>query len=209
MRKGIVIDLDGTLMNTNTFHEYIVFVSRNALMGLRIDILMVLIFQVLLRKCRIITHERMKYYVLRKTCKYMKGDRLNAFENILLDKVNSQVLSILANNKNRGYYTCLSTAAPENYASIISNHFGFDGYCATSVPYGKNINWHENVREWKRTNTLDFLGRRNVELSILVTDHYDDLPLLRESKECNYLVNPSEKTVNILENNHIDFNILN
>lgn len=31
MRKGLVVDLDGSLMNTNTFQKYIVFIIKKQL----------------------------------------------------------------------------------------------------------------------------------------------------------------------------------
>ena len=105
-----------------------------------------------------------------------------------------------------GYLTVLSTAAPKPYAKIISSDYGFDSYCATEMPQGSN--WRENVNEQKKTNTLDLLKNIGGELSVLVTDHYDDLPLLYLPKECNYIVNPTDKTKQYLEDNDIEYCLL-
>mgnify|MGYP007020969154 CR=1 FL=1 len=43
MRKGLVVDLDGSLMNTNTFQKYIVFIIKEAALVCRFDIVITLL----------------------------------------------------------------------------------------------------------------------------------------------------------------------
>lgn len=195
MRKGLVVDLDGSLMDTNTFQKYILFIIKEAILVRRFDIAVTLSYWVTLRKCRCITHERMKYHVLVKTAPFMNPQRLELFVDWLMGYVNVSVRNILEAKKRQGYYICLSTAAPENYVRIISERLGLDGFCASSVPLDKDEDWHENVRVMKKNKTLEFLKERDIRISVLMTDHYDDLPLLLEKKDCNYLVNPSSKTL--------------
>lgn len=38
--------------------------------------------------------------------------------------------------------------------------------------------WQENVKGTKCKNTLNLLKEQNLDIDILVTDHYDDIPLL-------------------------------
>ena len=208
MRKGVVIDLDGSLMNTNTFQKYIVFVTKEAFRIFRFDIIIALFGWVALRKCRFITHERMKCHILKKTCFFMNSKRLGVFVDRLMDDINVCVQKVLEVKRRSGYYICLSTAAPESYAQIISDRLEFEGFCASSIPVNKDRDWHENVREVKKNNTLRFLKERDIEMSILITDHYDDLPLLYEKKECNYLVNPSLKTLDYCKAACIRFELL-
>ncbi len=195
MRKGLVVDLDGSLMNTNTFQKYIVFAIKEAILVCRFDLVITLLYWVALRKCRCITHERMKYHVLVKTCFFMDTRRLELFVDCLMNDINVGVRKIIEAKKEQGYYICLSTAAPENYVRIISERLGFEGFCASSVPVNKEGEWFENVRDMKKDKTLKFLREKEVKMSILMTDHYDDLPLLCENKDYNYLVNPSLKTL--------------
>lgn len=208
MRKGIVVDLDGSLMNTNTFQKYIVFVMKNAFFIGRFDIVIALFYWVFLRKSRCITHEKMKYHVLWRTRFFMNSQRLERFVDSLMNDINVCIQKILEVKRGLGYYICLSTAAPENYVQIISNRLGFEGFCASSIPVNKDSDWHENVRKMKKNNTLRFLKERNIEMSILITDHYNDLPLLCEKKECNYLVNPSLKTLDYCKVACIKFELL-
>ena len=79
MRKGLVVDLDGSLMNTNTFQKYIVFIIKEAALVCRFDIVITLFYWATLRKCRCITHEKMKYHILVKTCFFMNSQRLELF----------------------------------------------------------------------------------------------------------------------------------
>lgn len=208
MRKGIVVDLDGSLVKANTFQRYVAFAAGSALSAGRLDIAAALSWWVSLRKCRCVTHGRMKRQVLWKTRSFMDGRRLEGFVDTLMDDVNARVREILEAGRGRGYYVCLSTAAPESYARIISGRLGLDGYCASPVPADGDGGWRENVREAKRDNTLGFLRERGVEMSVLVTDHHDDLPLLRESKDCNYLVDPSPKTLEACRAAGISFELL-
>ena len=43
MRKGLVVDLDGSLMNTNTFQKYIVFIIKEAALVCRFDIVITVV----------------------------------------------------------------------------------------------------------------------------------------------------------------------
>jgi len=208
MRKGIVIDLDGSLIKTNTFQKYIVFVTKKVIRVFRFDIAIALFYWVALRKCRCITHEKMKYHVLRRTLFFMNSSRLEKFVDWLMSDINICVKNVLEVKRAQGYYICLSTAAPESYVRIISDRLGFEGFCASSIPVNRGEVWYENVREMKKNNTLNFLKERDIKMSILITDHYDDLPLLYERKEYNYLVNPSLKTLKSCRAAGIKFELL-
>lgn len=208
MRKGLVVDLDGSLMNTNTFQKYIVFIIKEAALVCRFDIVITLFYWVTLRKCRCITHEKMKYHILVKTCFFMNSQRLELFVDWLMNDINVSVRNILEAKKEQGYYICLSTAAPENYVRIISERLGLDGFCASSVPVDKEGDWYENVRDMKKNKTLNFLKDRDIKISVLMTDHYDDLPLLCENKDYNYLVNPSLKTLKSCRMAGVSFELL-
>lgn len=111
MRKGLVVDLDGSLMNTNTFQKYIVFIIKEAALVCRFDIVITLFYWVTLRKCRCITHEKMKYHILVKTCFFMNSQRLELFVDWLMNDINVSVRNILEAKKEQGvlympFYSC-------------------------------------------------------------------------------------------------------
>ena len=114
---------------------------------------------------------------------------------------NHEVVAILNKYRNRGYSTVLSSAAPEVYAKIVGKRYDFDFICSTVMPNFDE--WHENVNVQKKKNTLSLLEINSLKLAVLVTDHYDDMPLLLIDKEENYVVNPSEKSKRIIENEHV------
>ena len=60
----------------------------------------------------------------------------------------------------------------------------------------------------KKNKTLNFLKDRVIKISVLMTDHYDDLPLLCENKDYNYLVNPSLKTLKSCRMAGVSFELL-
>ena len=67
--------------------------------------------------------------------------------------------------------------------------------------------WRENVGEVKRDKVEELLALNDARLSIFVTDHYDDLPLLALEKDSNLLVNPSASTCESCKRRNILFSI--
>ncbi len=207
MRKGVVVDLDGTLLQTNTFKDYILFVGNETLRQCQFHIAILLLGWVLCRKFRLISHETMKYRILRTTQSFMIESRLQNFVFKIRKKQNTEVVRLCQKFKQSGYYILLSTAAPESYVRLLFSDFRFDAYCASPLPQRGRL-WKENVREQKRNNTLALLQRENVLLEVMITDHYDDLPLLRERKKRNILVAPTAKTIEKLSQLNINYEII-
>lgn len=203
MKKSLIIDLDGTLLNTNTFKEYIKYIFNNTLKKRKFLISVQIVVYVILRKLRIISHECMKKHILKYTSPFMSSEKLKKFTQTLYRKENLKVVELLLKYKAQNYLCILSTAAPESYAKIIANHYGFDN-CIATPNYIIN-SWKENVKENKKENTINFLKRNNASLNIFITDHHDDLPLLKIPKEINIMVNPNTQTQRILKENHITF----
>lgn len=207
MQKAIVIDLDGTLLTINTFKSYILFVSKLACRKGRLDIAVALAFWVGLRKCRLTSHEKMKCHILQHSAHFMNQERLNDFVNTILPFRNGKVYECALVYRKQGFFLCLSTAAPCSYASLIAERLSFDSVCATPMP-SQVHNWKENVKEIKCKNTLKQLEKHHLTLDILMTDHYDDIPLLKIKKLKNIVVNPTVHTLEKLETEDINFELL-
>lgn len=202
MKNAIVVDLDGTLLKINTFVHYIKFVCKKALRRGNVIIVGRIVLLVILRKVRLISsHEKLKKKILTCSIGYFDDNEMEELAFLLYEYENCEVVSIIEQYRNKGYLTVLSTAAPSIYAEIIGRHYKFDYVCSTKLPKGKY--WQENVNEQKKLNTLKLLKDNSLVLSVFITDHYDDLPLLLVEKETNYIVNPSEKSKRIIKENRI------
>lgn len=209
MKKGVIVDLDGTLLSINTFHKYIIFSFMEAVKSNDLFTALKLIFFVFFRKLRIIKHDTMKLCILNSTDSYMNECRIKSFVSALLEKINNKVLELIKKYKKRNYLICLSTAAPEIYVNELIKEFPqiFDFICSTPAP-SREVLWRENVKQVKYNNTISLLNSRNVELNVLITDHFDDIPLLSVEKDLNILVNPSKQTCRKLNEQNIKYSIL-
>ncbi len=206
-RRAVVVDLDGTLLSTNTFKDYVLFVAKESVTALRIDVTLGVMFFVALRLMRVVSHSTMKYYLLRMTARFMGADRLSRLAEMLLLKANPEVTALCEDYRKQGCYVLLATAAPESYAGIISSRMGLDGCCATPMPQPES-EWKENVREQKREAVLRHLESEDASIAVVVTDHHDDIPLMSSNPGKNILVNPSSKTISIVRRNGIQIEIL-
>ena len=202
MKKALIVDLDGTLLQTNTFRDYLIFCGRAALCRFRLPLACSIVWWVALRKVRLISHSRMKRALLLRTAVFMRRrGRLDQFVEQELVKVNPRVLSFVEQYRNRGHLMVLATAAPSMYALPLTEMLHFDLCCATPLPSEVVIGkWQENAGQ----NKLDALQRllrvHSATIDVVVTDHHDDLPLLNANTEgSNYIVNPSTQTTAALQ----------
>ena len=139
----------------------------------------------------------------------MDKRRLNRFVDSIMPFLNKKVYENALAYRRQDYWLCLSTAAPASYASLIAQRLSLDSVCATPMPSQAGLKtWKENVKEVKCKNTLQHLSLHDLQLKVLMTDHYDDIPLLRVPKEGNILVHPSSKTLDIANQHHIAYTII-
>lgn len=202
-KKVLVMDLDGTLYNINTFHFFIKYLVRFSLKTFNVKLLFILIKAMILRVFKVINHSKMKFIIL----KAVKGN----------DKINYKAfVSSLSKYKNQLQIMegatfdikVLATAAPNCYSKIIALQEGFDVCLATNTPINNYQQDFENVKEVKKQSVINYLQSLGIEhVDTIVTDHYDDLPLIKIAKQV-ILVNPSKQTQNILKQNQIFFNIV-
>ncbi len=210
MKRGVIVDLDGTLLQGNSFEMYVVFVMKEAFKTLRFDIVCELLWYVGMRRARIVSHKYMKYYILRLTRRFMTDERLSRLVDILATKIYLCLVEDICSRRLTGCYICMATAAPDSYAQILASRLGFDACCATSMPNVSFLHWKENKSEEKLCNIENVLQKNNVDMSEVFTDHIDDLPILRANRDGqNFLVNPSPKTISLLTREKVRFTIYN
>ena len=76
MRKALAIDLDGTLLSTNTFRDYLSYCGSAALHNFQFDICFSILWWVVLRKLRFVSHSRMKQALLDGDMDYLRGEAI-------------------------------------------------------------------------------------------------------------------------------------
>lgn len=196
-RKLAVFDLDGTLYRGSSLREYFKWgVRRLVMKGHLIDAIIVAA-RCIGERCKWISHLDMK----RRNClimeKHMTERDNRKFVEILIIRVNPEVAQLLGVLKRQGYATALASASPESYCRPLSERFGMD-YCIATAPVASQSQYVECRGEEKLKRVMQC----DEELDVVVTDHHDDLPLLKKnSKGSNYIV--KSKATDLLKINDI------
>lgn len=204
----VVVDLDGTLVDVNTFTRYILFAAKRLMWRFKPIAVAKIVAAAVSRKMRRIPHSEMKRRILCLTQPYMTDDDIRELTKKLLHRINPSVLNELEGYRSRGYLILLATAAPQLYAGSIATAMHFDGCVATQDFFSDDESWHENVGEAKLASVCDYLSSCGGQVSVVMTDHHDDLPLLRYNTGKNLLVNPSPKTLTTLSCQGIAFDLI-
>lgn len=200
-KRVIVVDLDGTLYTINTFHHYLKFLVIEHLKSLKFWVLLKFSMVFLKRVLGVISHAEMKYKILSWSSQYNLDHQ--KFVNAIKKYQNK--LNVLETNTFD--YKILATAAPYCYASIIATHQGFDYCIATQFLDTGFTSTFDNIRVVKKENVEQLLMSLEIdEIDTLITDHIDDLPLMKISKEI-VIVNPSERLKNRLNDQDIAYKV--
>lgn len=208
MRSALIIDLDGTLLQTNTFRDYLRFCGRCATSAFRWDLSLSIGWWVMLRKMRLISHSTMKRHLMQRTVLFMqRKGRMDDFVEEELLLCNPHVKAQMERYRNRGHMLVLATAAPNFYAKALADDHRLDACLGTPLPSEVVIgDWHENVGEEKAHNLQRFLQQHDARLDAIITDHHDDLPLLRlHPQGPNYLVAPSAQLLAMADKEQIAY----
>lgn len=195
-----VVDLDGTLLKGNSLRRFIPFLLRHLQSQRQFLATFKLLTLMALRSVRIISHRRMKHPIHRHAERMTRED-MAQFISLLLGDIDMQLLDSLRASGSR---LLLATAAPYPYSRPLAEVLGFDGCIATH--YTPRLSDYEECRgERKAKMALDFARHNQLEATMVVTDHSDDLPLLRLDNIKRLLVNPSEKLTTALKTENLPF----
>lgn len=208
MQKAIVVDFDGTLLMKNSFEEFYRQLAIYALSRGRLKLLGALCFGIVRRKLRLISHAELKRITLLRLVTEDISSFIESFAKRMQRWIDSRVVKELNDYVVKGYYAFLSTAAPLLYVQPIVDKANIDigEILATGCP--DNDNWRENCREEKARRTLERIQTLRQGLAVLMTDHLDDLPLLKIPKERNVLVNPTEATLRAVSMHGIPYDVM-
>ncbi|ARV09029.1 hypothetical protein BTO05_05030 [Winogradskyella sp. PC-19] len=200
-KKVLVVDLDGTLYDRNTFHEFLFFLVKYFFIRVAIFRFLPLIIVIMQRLFNLISHAKMKYRVLL------------IIRNLDIDY--TDFISKLSKHKNELKeisdtsfdIKILATAAPSCYATHIAKTEGFDVCLATDIPENGFTSDFENLRDRKKENLLDYFKKNNLKsVDVFITDHIDDVPIIKIAKK-NIIINPNTKFSNWLKENLINFEV--
>ena len=201
-KKVLVVDLDGTLYATNTFHQFMSYLLKSSVKNLDPIFCFQIVFFSFLRAIKIISHSRLKFYILKKVTTRFYIDYLEFVDSI--DKYKRVIT--LQYNKDFDV-KILATAAPYCYSNVIANKLNFDACIATDFSIPKFSIEFENARENKKKNVVDFLKKEGlVTVDLFITDHIDDLPLIKISK-MNVIINPNFEFEKALQSLNIQYEV--
>lgn len=188
--KSIIVDLDGTLYCGNTLHRYLLTAFTKSLAEGRIGTTTKIAWAYLLRGLRISSHHRFKQRALIAAGHDAK--LLDAFAKKARPNLNTRLINYIKQREKDGDYVLLATAAPDFYVSKLWN-----GPMVCSYFDDKN-KLHECRSDMKLKAVLNHIKAKGLNrINTVITDHYDDLPLLEVAEE-RLMVNPSTHTQSTL-----------
>ena len=181
----LIFDLDGTILRTNSFPLWVVYLMIGRIPELdrrqRISLSMQTMRLLLSRKIGRLSHDELQRRLQMVWQAEIAGGRLpmtNRYEAWLLRRVRPNLGSLLSLLVKRQFDSVLATAAAADYAEPLGRRLGFQHVLATRA--NRIVGEPANARAEKRRSVGDFLrdvgwGDRSL---ILFTDHLDDLPLI-------------------------------
>lgn len=192
---GVVfVDLDGTLVLDNSFHLFLWSLWLKGGPRLRMVLIRAAIVRSLTRRD---PRTRMKRSILQSFFR-SPGDRRQAVVEHTLAKMNPTisrpVLERVSSYREKGWYTVLATAAPECYARPFAQILGLDD-CLASPEVECPDDWFELIGARKaeacKAWAEGVAGDAPIEIAAM-TDHLDDLPLLRLASHVVIQAKPSD-----------------
>ena len=123
MKKAVIVDFDGTFVSINSFEYFYKELTKCAIKTGNIALFAFLLYQITLRKLRLIEHCELK----KRTLHYFFNSNLLSFIPDFVGKlrhyVNDSVFSLCRDYKSNGYAVHLCTAAPELYVKPFVDSF--------------------------------------------------------------------------------------
>ena len=183
-RRLVVVDLDGTLIQGNSLRMFMRIGLMQNVKRCKLIRVLKMIWLMLLRSMKLITHTDFKYNVI-ELIEITEKTR-QVFKAKAIAKFNPDIKDMICDFQVEGAAILLATAAPDIYVPWI-----WKGEFIASETKTR----HELRGEEKLKGVKEYMRKNNMDLYAVITDHYDDLPLLRAGATHNILVNPSLKTI--------------
>lgn len=184
----VIVDLDGTLLTRNSFHIFTRFLLRKAVRRHSVANIIRIASLCSYRKLHAISHRRLKWELMRLADKLLTQADFDRLAESMLAYVNPRVADFV-----KGRQWILATAASAEYVAPLSQLLGCQTYISTKRPDSMRF---EDYLEARGEEKLRLTKQRlnGADIDIALTDHIDDLPLLKAAK-APILVNPSHSTL--------------
>lgn len=177
----VFVDLDGTLVLGNSFHEFLGALWRGGGLGVR-----VLMVQAFLLRCARGGSGRLAMKArLMKAFEGSSPERQDIIVGAVLGRlrrmISFPVLQRVRDLAEAGWIPVLATAAPDYYARPFTEELGFFRDCLATPPVA-GVAWREFSGDAKADVCAKWLAASGgAERIAVITDHADDLPLLRQA----------------------------
>jgi phosphoserine phosphatase len=183
----LIFDLDGTVLRVNSFPHWVLFLICGPIRGIglfrRMRLARRAAWLLLLRKLRRIDHAALLGGLQRAWWEIptaITGALVDPLQTMLLRRIRPNLRTLLQMVASDRVDAVLATAAAGEYANGLGRRLGFRHVLATPPAAAGGL---INAGACKRDRVIAFLesaGWRDRQL-ILLTDHIDDLPLMRRS----------------------------
>ena len=206
LRDLLVVDLDGTLLRTNSFTRFTIWFAIELLKRGMWCPFCNLSYWVGLRKIRRQTHAETKRRIAVMASRLLSDDDFLLFASSLRKYIREEVLNMATAHQSDGGVVVLATAAPAEYAVPLARMAGIKHVLASGlhIPEG---GYMECRGEEKLRQVRDFCRPHDLQLATVVTDHYDDMPLMMEADRV-VLVSPSPRTLQVVSSENIPYSIM-
>lgn len=180
----LVFDLDGTILDCNSFPHWVLFLLKGRMSSLRLGqraSLSIRTARLLLsRKIFRLSHDELQRRLQAASVDVGPAD-VDRFVTALLLRVRPSLRSLLNILAADCADAVLATAAAADYAEPLGKQLGFRHVLATGR--GRGLGEAANSGSAKRESVANFLRAAgwNGRPFILFTDHVDDLPLMQDS----------------------------
>ena len=198
----VVVDLDGTILQGNSFRMFIRFLVGHLKERGAYTSLAKVIGLLAARKAGVISHVAMKYPIHRLGTQTMSDIDLTEFASQLVGALNQRLVRELDRLRSEGARIVLATAAPDLYIPYLFRHLNFDEWIATPLSGA-----YDSYVETKRRLVCTLADERDWNIEAVVTDHDDDLPSLLLPFVRRILVNPTSTLKDALDTAGLDYEV--
>jgi len=192
----VVFDLDGTLLRSNSFHLWLVFLISDMASPLRIRDRIALLGYIASRAVKFIDHGTLKRLTMTLPGALSSLSAQQFAERYLRPRLSNSCVRELRLHLARGkeVQVILATAAPRCYSDAIAKCLGIAIVVATD--FDDNGTFREMLR-MKKAEAVRKIAT-SAPITYAYTDHRDDLELLKLAA-IKILVNPTPANLNAIQ----------
>jgi phosphoserine phosphatase len=198
-KRLVVIDLDGTLVDCNTFPRWVWWLIKDSLYHVRVQEFFTILYLLVKRKIFLSSHRdfksRLESFSFPTAC-------VDGFVRSLKKKRNVRLVQKIRDGLHDNSVVIIATAAPSRYASSLVRQCNLN--VSVLASHWEKTGFKENAGYEKLASVRDWAEKNYCRLDTVITDHYDDLPLMQAARTV-YLVQPSQQTVQAVKQAGIAF----